>query len=59
MCVCVCVADYSGSSSDEDEVSPCNKVMSNRKGVSDFRVKSLKHGHIGRKVISIAEQGQL
>lgn len=55
----LCVADYSGSygSSEDDDTSPCDKVLTNRKGQTDFRVKSLKHANIGRKVIGIAEQG--
>ncbi len=51
-------AEYSESGSSEDETSPCDKVLTSRKGFSDFRVKSLKHSSIGRKVIGIAEQGE-
>jgi hypothetical protein len=54
------VADYSESfgSSEEDETSPCDKVLTNRKGWCDFRIRSLKHANIGRKVIGIAEHGE-
>lgn len=50
--------DYSDDdgSSDEDETSPRERVLSNSKGFSDFRVKSMKSAHIGRKEIELALQ---
>ena len=56
------VGDYSGesygSSEEEDDISPREKILINSRGFTDFRVKSLKQANLGRKVISIAEQGQ-
>lgn len=61
--ICVGDGEYSGSyegSSDEDaETSPRNKILTTSKGFNDFRIKSLKLANLGRKVISIAEQGKL
>ena len=60
----VSIGDYSDSydsseEEEEDESSPKEKILTTSRGFQDFRVKSLKAAHVGRKVISIAEQGQL
>ncbi|XP_071438931.1 adenosylhomocysteinase-like 1 isoform X4 [Hetaerina americana] len=49
-------ASYTGSSSDDDDVSPREKIQKNSKGFSDFSVKSIKQHAFGRREIEIAEQ---
>ncbi|XP_078597745.1 S-adenosylhomocysteine hydrolase-like protein 1 isoform X2 [Branchiostoma floridae x Branchiostoma japonicum] len=49
-------ASYSGSSSDEDDVSPREKHQTNSKGFSDFCVKNIRQAAFGRREIEIAEQ---
>ncbi|XP_041350196.1 S-adenosylhomocysteine hydrolase-like protein 1 isoform X1 [Gigantopelta aegis] len=49
-------ASYTGSSSDEDDVNPREKVQKNTKGFSDFCVKNVEHHAFGRREIEIAEQ---
>ena len=47
---------YSGSSSDEDGVSPREKIQKNSKGESDFCVRKIEQHIYGRREIEIAEQ---
>ncbi|XP_022098214.1 S-adenosylhomocysteine hydrolase-like protein 1 isoform X2 [Acanthaster planci] len=47
---------YSGSSSDEDDVSPREKVQYNSKNFKDFCVRNIKQAAFGRREIEIAEQ---
>merc|ERR1712062_398055 len=47
---------YSGSSSDEDGVSPREKIQKNSKGESDFCVRKIEQHTYGRREIEIAEQ---
>ncbi len=51
--------DYSDEegSSDEEERSPRDQLLCNSSGFKDFRVKSMKAAHIGRKEIELALQG--
>ncbi|XP_019633610.1 PREDICTED: adenosylhomocysteinase 2-like isoform X2 [Branchiostoma belcheri] len=49
-------ASYSGSSSEEDDVSPREKHQTNAKGFSDFCVKNIRQAAFGRREIEIAEQ---
>jgi len=49
-------ASYTGSSSDEEEVSPREKVQQNSRGFSDFCVRNINQAAYGRKEIDIAEQ---
>ncbi|KAG1663085.1 Adenosylhomocysteinase 3 [Nymphon striatum] len=49
-------SSYTGSSSDEDDVSPRDKVQSNTTGFSDFCVKNINQSAFGRREIEIAEQ---
>lgn len=56
-----CAADFSdsyGSSDEDDHTSPMERVLTNRKGQTDFRIKSLKMANVGRKFIGIAEHGK-
>ncbi|KAH1023536.1 hypothetical protein HUJ04_012722 [Dendroctonus ponderosae] len=46
----------SGSSSDEDDVSPREKVQTNSAGTSDFCVRNITQHAFGRREIEIAEQ---
>lgn len=50
-------ASCTGSSSDDDEVSPREKIHINSKGFSDFCVKNIEQHLAGRREIEIAEQG--
>ena len=50
-------ASYTGSSSDEDELSPREKEQRNTAGFTDFCVKNLSQAEFGRREIDIAEQG--
>ncbi|GFR71313.1 adenosylhomocysteinase [Elysia marginata] len=50
------LSSYTGSSSDEDDISPREKTQKNSKGFSDFCVKNIEHSAFGRREIEIAEQ---
>lgn len=50
-------ASCTGSSSDEDDVSPREKVQNNSAGKSDFCVRNINQHAFGRREIEIAEQG--
>ncbi|KAK3778209.1 hypothetical protein RRG08_060136 [Elysia crispata] len=50
------LSSYTGSSSDEDDISPREKTQKNSKGFSDFCVKNIDHSAFGRREIEIAEQ---
>ena len=50
-------ASYTGSSSDEEEISPREKVQQTSKGLADFCVRNINQAAYGRKEIDIAEQG--
>lgn len=47
---------YTGSSSDEETVSPRDKPQKNSKGFSDFCVRRIEQHSYGRREIEIAEQ---
>ncbi|ODN02016.1 Adenosylhomocysteinase 3 [Orchesella cincta] len=47
---------YTGSSSDEDDVSPREKTQKNSKGSNDFCVRNIDLHAFGRREIEIAEQ---
>ena len=47
---------FLGSSSDEDGVSPREKIQKNSKGESDFCVRKIEQHTYGRREIEIAEQ---
>uniref|UniRef100_A0A2C9KFN5 S-adenosyl-L-homocysteine hydrolase NAD binding domain-containing protein n=1 Tax=Biomphalaria glabrata TaxID=6526 RepID=A0A2C9KFN5_BIOGL len=49
-------ASYTGSSSEEDDISPREKAQKNSRGFSDFCVKNIEHNAFGRREIEIAEQ---
>ncbi|XP_018567605.1 putative adenosylhomocysteinase 2 [Anoplophora glabripennis] len=49
-------ASCTGSSSDEDDVSPREKVQKNSSGSSDFCVRNINQHAFGRREIDIAEQ---
>ncbi|XP_047737364.1 adenosylhomocysteinase-like 1 isoform X5 [Hyalella azteca] len=49
-------SSYTGSSSDEDEVSPREKTQTTAAGFTDFCVKNLRQAEFGRREIDIAEQ---
>ena len=57
------LGEFSDSFSSDEDVRPSNplvlreRVLTNSKGLRDFRVKSLKGASFGRKMIGIAEQG--
>ena len=51
-------ASYTGSSSDEEEVSPREKAQQNSRGFGDFCVRNINQAAYGRKEIDIAEQGK-
>lgn len=51
-------ASYTGSSSDEDDVSPREKAQKNSKGSNDFCVRNIDLHAFGRREIEIAEQGK-
>lgn len=51
-------ASYTGSSSDEEDVSPREKIQKNSQGFSDFCVKKINQHAFGRREIEIAEQGR-
>lgn len=50
------LASYTGSSSDEDDVSPREKVQKTEKGFTDFCVRNINQHMFGRREIEIAEQ---
>lgn len=52
-------ASCTGSSSDEDDVSPREKLQKNSAGSSDFCVRNINQYAFGRREIEIAEQGKL
>nr|CAD7444706.1 unnamed protein product [Timema bartmani]CAD7460264.1 unnamed protein product [Timema tahoe] len=49
-------ASYTGSSSDEDNISPREKSQKNSKAFTDFCVKNINQHAFGRREIEIAEQ---
>ncbi|XP_045123246.1 adenosylhomocysteinase-like 1 isoform X1 [Portunus trituberculatus] len=49
-------SSYTGSSSEEDEISPREKSQRNSKGSTDFCVKNISQSAFGRREIEIAEQ---
>ncbi|XP_033341450.1 adenosylhomocysteinase-like 1 isoform X3 [Megalopta genalis] len=49
-------ASYTGSSSDEDDVSPREKIQKTEKGFIDFCVRNINQHAFGRREIEIAEQ---
>lgn len=51
-------ASYTGSSSEDDDVSPREKTQQNSKGCNDFCVRSINQHAFGRREIEIAEQGK-
>lgn len=53
------LASYTGSSSEEDDISPREKIQKNSKEGSDFCVRSINQHGFGRREIEIAEQGKL
>lgn len=52
------IASYTGSSSEDDDVSPREKTQQNSKGANDFCVRSINQHAFGRREIEIAEQGK-
>lgn len=52
-----CTASYTGSSSEDDDVSPREKLQKNSHDGSDFCVRSINQHGFGRREIEIAEQG--
>lgn len=52
-------ASYTESSSEDDDVSPREKIQSNSKGFNDFCVRNINQHAFGRREIEIAEQGDL
>lgn len=52
------IASYTGSSSEDDDVSPREKTQLNSKGNTDFCVRSINQNAFGRREIEIAEQGK-
>lgn len=50
-------ASYTGSSSEEDDVSPREKCQKNGRDGSDFCVRNINQHGFGRREIDIAEQG--
>lgn len=59
VCVPLCttiVASYTGSSSEEDDVSPREKIQKTDKGFTDFCVRNIDQHAFGRREIEIAEQ---
>ncbi|XP_046684270.1 adenosylhomocysteinase-like 1 isoform X3 [Homalodisca vitripennis] len=49
-------ASYTGSSSDEDDVSPREKLQKSTSGFTDFCVRNISQHAFGRREIEIAEQ---
>jgi hypothetical protein len=52
-------ASYTESSSEDDDVSPREKIQSSSKGFNDFCVRNINQHAFGRREIEIAEQGKL
>lgn len=52
------IASYTGSSSDDDDVSPREKIQKACNGFSDFCVRNINQHAFGRREIEIAEQGE-
>ena len=50
------LASYTGSSSEEDDVSPREKAQITEKGFTDFCVRNINQHAFGRREIEIAEQ---
>lgn len=50
------LASYTGSSSDEDDVSPREKIQKTENGFTDFCVRNINQHAFGRREIEIAEQ---
>lgn len=53
------LASYTGSSSDDDDISPREKAQQNSKGGADFCVRNINQHAFGRREIEIAEQGTI
>lgn len=51
------IASNTGSSSEEDDISPREKNQQNNRGFIDFCVRSINQHGFGRREIEIAEQG--
>ena len=51
-------ASYTGSSSDEDDISPREKSQTAGDGFTDFCIKNVQQAAFGRREIEIAEQGE-
>lgn len=51
------LASYTGSSSEDDDVSPREKTQKNTNEGTDFCVRSINQHGFGRREIEIAEQG--
>lgn len=51
-------ASCTGSSSEDDDISPREKVQKNTNGNFDFCVRNISQHHFGRREIEIAEQGK-
>lgn len=49
-------ASYTGSSSEEDDVSPREKAQVTDRGFTDFCVRNINQHAFGRREIEIAEQ---
>jgi adenosylhomocysteinase len=47
---------YTGSSSDDDETTPRERIQKNSKGFSEFCVRRIEQASYGRREIEIAEQ---
>lgn len=55
----ICLAaSYTDTSSDDEGVSPREKVQKSSKGFTDFCVKNIGQAGFGRREIEIAEQGK-
>ncbi|XP_029633036.1 S-adenosylhomocysteine hydrolase-like protein 1 isoform X1 [Octopus sinensis] len=50
------MSSYTGSSSEEEDINPKDKVQRNSKGSTDFCVRNIDHAAFGRREIEIAEQ---
>lgn len=57
--VVILIASYTGSSSEDDDISPREKAQQNTKGGIDFCVRSINQHGFGRREIEIAEQGKV
>ena len=52
------LASYTGSSSDEEEISPREKAQQTSTRMTDFCVRNINQAAYGRKENDIAEQGK-